>query len=67
MRKASCFGSVEPVLVGFDRSKIFFENAVFARFASKFHSVLSQSFFKSVLGYVEVCFRHELRRKFNKT
>jgi hypothetical protein len=40
------------------------------RFASKFHSVLSQEFFKSVSNYVEVNevhFRHELRRKSKKT
>ncbi len=28
------------------------------RFASKFHSVLGQEFFKSVLNYVEVHFRY---------
>ncbi len=47
--------------------KFFFENAVSARFASIFLSVLSQNFLKSVLKYVEVYFTHELRRKFKKT
>ena len=52
MRKAGCFDIVE--LEG--RAETFSKKL--CRFASKFHSVLGQEFFKSVPNYVEVHFRY---------